>query len=269
MMSEEVDLVKKDYERNRSLYISGIISKLDLEQKEATYLSQKRNWKQMKSTQIQNDIRIENLRAQKLKLERDFETERNNKIIALQQLCNSYIGDIQKWKQRYLIIAPNEGTLVFWANIKDELALTTGMPLFTILPQKQENNIYAYCEMPITGAGKVVKGSAVHIYLDEYPYKEYGIVEARIEKISAIAQKVGDGYNYNLRLSLPFVDFHPLFTPPLKGKVATNIHKDSILTSYGQAIPFHQNMVGTSSIITEDKRILERILEQLMDLIKN
>ena len=182
-MSEEVDLVKKDYERNLTLYKDGVISELDLENKKSIYLVNKRNLEQMKSTQIQNNIRIENLTAQKLKLRRDFESEKANAIINFQQLCNSYIGDIQKWKQRYLITAPITGVLVCQANIKVELAITAGSTLFTILPQKQGNNIYAYCEMPVIGAGKVTKGNPVHLYLDEYPYKEYGMVEAGIKKI--------------------------------------------------------------------------------------
>lgn len=253
--SQEVALTQKDYERSLSLYRDSVISEQELENKKSEWLSEKRNLEQMRTSQIQNNIRIEQLIAQKDKLHRDKENGEINKKLSLQQQCESLKGEIQKWKQQYLIVAPVSGEIVFQAGIENKMAFTAGKVLFTILPEQKENTIYAYCDMPVTGAGKIVKGNTAHIYLDEWPYKEYGIIEAQVEKIAAMAQKTGDGYHYNVRLSLPFC--------------TKNTPSDSIRTTYGEAIPFHQNMTGSASIITEDKSILERVFSQILDLVKN
>ena len=214
-------------------------------------MSQQRILKQMKTTQIQNAIRIEQLMAQKTKLQRDNQNNESVKLRTLQQQCEMLKGEIQRWKQQYLIFAPVAGELVFQSHIEEKMAIKAGMPLFTILPAENKHLVFGYCEMPVIGAGKIVKGNTAHIYLDEWPYREYGMIEAQVEKISSIAQKTEDGYHYNARLVLP------------QG------NKDSIPTTYNKTIPFHQSMTGKASIITEDKSILERIFEQFLNLVKN
>jgi len=44
---------------------------------------------------------------------------------------------------------------------------------------------------------------------------------------------------------------------------------DSMVTTYGKSIPFRQEMQGTANIITEDRRILERVFDRVYNLVKN
>jgi ATP-binding cassette subfamily B protein len=42
-----------------------------------------------------------------------------------------------------------------------------------------------------------------------------------------------------------------------------------LTTTYDRRLPLQQEMSGTAEIITEDKRILERVLEQVLDILRN
>ena len=44
---------------------------------------------------------------------------------------------------------------------------------------------------------------------------------------------------------------------------------DSLRTTYGKTIPFQQEIQGAANIITEDRRIMERLLDKWRDLLKN
>ena len=45
--------------------------------------------------------------------------------------------------------------------------------------------------------------------------------------------------------------------------------KESLVTTYDKVIPFAQEMEGTANIITEDRRIIQRIFEKLWSILKN
>ena len=44
---------------------------------------------------------------------------------------------------------------------------------------------------------------------------------------------------------------------------------DSLVTTYDKLIPFRQEMQGTANIITEDRRVLERIFDRVNNILKN
>jgi len=44
---------------------------------------------------------------------------------------------------------------------------------------------------------------------------------------------------------------------------------DELRTTYDKVIPFRQEMAGIANIITEDRRILERIFDKILSILKN
>lgn len=81
------------------------------------------------------------------------------------------------------------------------------------------------------------------IRLDGYPRQEYGTIEGLLSSLSALPQKE----EYLVEISLP----------------------NALHTSYGKSIPFRQEMAGQARIVTEERRIIERIFDRLNDLLKN
>ena len=81
------------------------------------------------------------------------------------------------------------------------------------------------------------------IRLDGFPYQEFGSIPATVKDISNVPQ----GVTYQIELEVP----------------------GTLVTTYNKTIPFRQEMQGTANIITEDRRILERIFDRIWSMLNN
>jgi len=90
-------------------------------------------------------------------------------------------------------------------------------------------------------SGKVKTGQEVNIKLSGYPYLEYGMVKGKVKSKSLVPS----GDSYIIELTLP----------------------DGLTTLYGKKLDFTQNMQGAAEIITEDLRLLQKILNPFRYLV--
>jgi HlyD family secretion protein len=103
----------------------------------------------------------------------------------------------------------------------------------TVIPSEQ-GDILGKINLSIEGAGKVDTGQQVNIRIDNYPYLQYGMVRGVIRNISLIPED----REYVVEVNLP----------------------DGLTTYYGNDIPLKQEMQGTAEILTDRRRLLERII---------
>jgi hypothetical protein len=87
------------------------------------------------------------------------------------------------------------------------------------------------------GAGKIVKGQTVRIKLNDFPYKQFGLVTGKVQSVSLVARE-------SANLVLVGLEY-------------------PLVSSYGKPIPFKQEMAGEASIVTEDMRLLGRIFNEI------
>jgi HlyD family secretion protein len=83
-------------------------------------------------------------------------------------------------------------------------------------------------------SGEVKTGQDVNIKLSGYPYLQFGIVRGRVKSKSLVPS--GDAYIIDIDLPA------------------------GLTTLYGRKLDFTQNMQGTAEIITEDIRLLRKII---------
>ena len=114
--------------------------------------------------------------------------------------------------------------------------------MFAIIPTKESGYI-GKVKAPAQNSGKIKVGQTVNIRLANYPDREFGIVKGFIIAISLTPDKDG---NLLINVSLP----------------------KSLETSYKKQIVFRQEMSGTADIVTEDLRLMERLLYQFRDIFK-
>jgi len=86
-------------------------------------------------------------------------------------------------------------------------------------------------------------GQQVNIRLANYPDREFGVLKGEVKNISLVPDKDG---NIMMDVALP----------------------QNLRTNYKKEIPFQQEMKGSAEIITEDLRLLERILYQFRTVFK-
>jgi hypothetical protein len=87
------------------------------------------------------------------------------------------------------------------------------------------------------GAGKIKPGQPVRMRLDDFPYKEFGIVSGQVQSVSMVARQ---GANLVL-VDIPY----------------------PLTTSFQKQLQFKQDMTGEGRVVTEDIRLLGRILYEI------
>ncbi|MBA0884202.1 HlyD family secretion protein [Flavobacterium sp. BBQ-18] len=94
---------------------------------------------------------------------------------------------------------------------------------------------------PSLNSGKIRTGQEINIRLVNYPDREFGMLKGIVKTISLIPDKEG---NLFIDVSFP----------------------NALETSYNKQIIFQQEMSGTAEIVTEDLRLIERLLYQFRDI---
>ena len=149
---------------------------------------------------------------------------------------------INDWEMLYVLQSSVKGQVSFMQIWVENQTITSGDQVFIIVPTDSKNYI-AKVKAPAQNSGKIKVNQDVNIRLANYPDREFGIIKGKIKSISLTPDKEG---NLLIDVSLP----------------------NGITTSYDKKIIFHQEMSGTADIITEDLRLIERLLYQFRDIFR-
>ncbi|MEO1514582.1 MAG: HlyD family efflux transporter periplasmic adaptor subunit [Bacteroidota bacterium] len=242
-LKKELAIAKRNHQRNQQLNQEGVISDIALEEIEKVYLQYQRQLDNFETQTVSNDIQVEQLESQIIDLKQNRAEEKNGKELSIREDIQSLEAAIVLWKKAYQIRAPIAGKVSLSAIWSPNQYVRAGEEMMTIVPTRGAGNIIAKAKLPTENSGKVKVGQLVNIKLDGFPYQEFGIIKASVAQISLVPE----GSAYYLDLALPH----------------------SLITTYDRKIDFQQEMEGTADIITEDRRILQRIFDRIWNLIKN
>jgi len=153
---------------------------------------------------------------------------------------NKVIIAIREWENKYVIKAPFTGTLEFFKFIDDGSFVQSSEPLFSVIPDNQF--IKGHALLPNIGSGKVKLGQEVIIKLTSYPYQEYGYLEGTVKSISLLPKD----NMYLISLDMP------------KG----------LISNTGIEFNFSKEMTGVGEIITNKRRLINRLYEKITHLIE-
>ncbi|CAH0335331.1 hypothetical protein FVB9288_00967 [Flavobacterium sp. CECT 9288] len=238
----ELVLLKSDLDRYEKLYAKGIIASQEMEKQRLTYLQSQKNYKSFLST-------ISQLKSSLNELNRNSKTTQINESTATINLERNVVQAflsvkkaIKDWELNYVLRSSINGKVSFLQLWAENQTVNTGDNVFAIIP-KNENGYIGKLRAPAQNSGKIKMGQTVNIRLANYPDREFGIIKGSINAISLTPDKEG---NLLINASLP------------KG----------LETSYKKQISFQQEMSGTADIITEDLRLIERLLYQFRDIFK-
>lgn len=232
----EIILQKNDLDRYEGLYKKGIIATQELEQHKLTYLQVERNYKNLLSS-------ISSLKSSLNELNKNSKTNEINEskenvnlernvIQAFYQLKKA----IKDWELTYVLRSSIDGKVSFMQLWSENQTVNAGENVFVIIPTKERGYI-GKLKAPAQNSGKIKVGQDVNIRLANYPDREFGLIKGKIKTISLTPDKDG---SLLIDVSLP------------KG----------IETSYKKEIIFQQEMIGSADIVTEDLRLIERLLYQ-------
>jgi len=219
------------------------ISEQEYQKQRNSFLSLQESKLNLKSTILttQSLINKNQLEIQRIRLEEDESRERAlvEVIARLNELSNA----VNAWKNQYLYVAPIDGELEYLGFWRDNRFIETGQELFSIMPEKK--TVFGEVLVPAYGFGKVETGQEVNIKLDNFPYDEYGMLKGTVSTVSrgSNVMKTMDG---NTEVYLATIAF-----------------TDGMSTNFGLELPLDFESKGRAEIITKQKRLIERLFDNL------
>ena len=238
----ELVLQKNDLERYETLFKKGIIATQEMEKQRLIYLQSQKNYKSVLST-------ISQLKSSLNELNRNSKTTQineNKENVNLQRnVIQAFYGlkkAIKDWELNYVLRSSIDGKVSFLQLWAANQIVNAGDTVFAIIP-KNENGYIGKVKALAQNSGKIKIGQTVNIRLANYPDREFGMIKGKINVISLTPDKDG---NVLINVALP----------------------QGLETSYKKQIAFQQEMSGTADIITEDLRLIERLLYQFRDIFR-
>ena len=149
-------------------------------------------------------------------------------------------AQVKIWENDYLLISPIGGIVTFTKFWSENQSVNKDEPVLAIVPDnpgKYIGRIY----LKMQRSGKVKPGQDVNIKLSSYPYLEYGMLKGKIKTKSLVPA----GDTYVIEIDLP----------------------SGLTTLYNRKLDFNQNMQGTAEIITENIRLLQKIVNPFRYLV--
>jgi multidrug efflux pump subunit AcrA (membrane-fusion protein) len=238
----ELQLQKNDVNRYETLFNKGIISAQDYDNKKLGYLQAEKNYRsllssisQLKSSLIDNSRNSKSTTISGTKESVTLESSQIQSFYNLKKV-------IKDWELAYVLKSSVAGKVSFLQIWTANQTITAGESVFAIIPTLEKGYIGKLKALALN-SGKIKVGQQVNIRLADFPDSEYGMLQGTIQNISLTPDKDG---NVLMDVALP----------------------QKLKTSYHKTIAFQQEMSGSADIITEDLRLIERLLYQFRNVFK-
>ncbi|MDR0763777.1 MAG: HlyD family secretion protein [Bacteroidales bacterium] len=257
--SEQLQSAKKLFVMDSLLYAKKALS-------DAEYQSAKNTYLQQLQANENARLNIDNQKISILQLEQtvfDLEQQRNEELnslrVALSGAYDGLLTQIKQWEQMYLPVSPVNGTVTLTKYWQKNQNVSAGEVIVTVVPDEKAS-IIGKITLPPLGAGKVKEGQTVNVKFDNFPYMEFGMLKVQIKNISLVpvvtdggSSGVGDGVGAGANN---------------KAYVLEVVFPDTLKTNYGKELVFSQEMQGTAEIITDDLRLLDKLINPIKAALK-
>ena len=236
-MEKDLAIVEERYGRIQNLFSTKLATLDQVREVQTALLRVERDVQSLESSIKNKQFEIEIMRDEINGVQRGSREGKSNASNELKESFNRLQGKIEEWKKKYLLISPLEGIVVFMdENINAGQYVSKEKELMSVYPVDTKD-IIGRIALDFDGSGKVQVGQKVIVKFNSYPFPEFGAVTGKVAS---------------------------------KGKVASNgkipiviVFPNGLKTSMGLSLEPVQEMLGKADIITEEKRFIEWIFENL------
>ncbi|MBR9922727.1 MAG: HlyD family efflux transporter periplasmic adaptor subunit [Bacteroidetes bacterium] len=235
ILTEELRMADSTYERQQALYEKGGISLLELEGMERLRYRTRRDLENLSVRKAENSRERQSLFQDQLQLEDVQGKWLADELPVLRQYYQDLSTAILEWENRYVLKAPKSGLVSHSAKAGENKVVQAGEVLFTIVSPDAVNGWKGRAQLPSEGAGKVALGDLVEVEVFDYPAGRFGILEGSVATLSLTPESG----TYGMEVALP----------------------DSLITTFGERLPFRPVYEGQASVITEKRSLLLRLID--------
>jgi HlyD family secretion protein len=182
LQQQDQRLEQKEFDAYESLAKEKVIAPLELHQYKSKILSREQSLEQLNAQLTNSEISQLGKQKEILDLEKQVKDQHQQYYSALLELKS----EIQNWIQQYVLLAPEDGKLLFSSSLQRNEWVENGQDLFYIQPPQSQ----FYIEMMAgqKGFGKIKIGQRVVIRVNGYPSTEFGYLTATVNYISKISK---------------------------------------------------------------------------------
>ncbi len=186
---------------------------------------------QINSSLISNESSKHEKEKEIAQLENDIAQQKG----VFAQAINTLKAQIDDWKNKFLLIAPVAGKVSFAEFLQENSQVKISQTICFINPEN--TSYYARVFIPQNNFGKIKVGEEVLLKLNAYPYREFGIIKAKLDFVSTIPTDSG----FIAKVTLP----------------------NGLITNYKKQLHYTEGLSATAEIITADQKLSDRLFNEL------
>jgi len=236
---KEVALEKAKLKRSKDLFKKGVVAEQAYEEAELIFLQKQKNFSALQNQISQLESSLIDLKTNKKTTVINQTKDEINLYRNLLNSLNQLKRAIRDWELMYILETSINGNLTYINFWRSSQYINEGDLVFSVLPT-QRGDYLVRAKASGLNIGKLKEGQKAIVRLSNYPDREFGVLEGELSNISKTPDSDG---NLILEIELP----------------------KQLTTSFGIKLEFQQEMIGIVEIITEDLRLLERLLYQFRD----
>jgi len=232
LLAQDRQLQQKEYSAYESLAKDKVIAPLELNQYKSKLIAKDQSLQQINAQLTNSNLASHSKEKELLDLQKtilDQQQKFRSSLLVLK-------SEIEKWAQQYVLTAPENGKLLFVSPLQENELITAGQELFYIQPAA--TRIYAQLMAAQKGLGKVKAGQKVLLKVESYPSEEYGYLPGVVHYISNLPTRRD---SFMVQVDLP----------------------QGLKTNYGKEFFFRNELSAQASIVTDNRKLFDRLPKQL------
>jgi multidrug resistance efflux pump len=231
LIEADQQLQQKELQAYESLAKDKVIAPLELNQYKSKMIAKEQSLKQVSTLLTNSDISSHGKQKEILDVKKqvaDQQQSFNSALLSLKSI-------IEEWIEQYVLVAAEDGKIIFITTLHENELISTGQNLFYIQPKQSE--FYVEITASQNGLGKIKTGQKVMLKLDSYPSQEFGTIDGIIDHIADIP----NNDSFLIHVSLP----------------------RGLQTNYGKNIFYKTGLKAQANIITDSRVLFDRLAGQL------
>lgn len=245
IIAEQYYTTKEIFARDSLLFRKKLISENEYDLSKSNFLQNKQAYLSFDASLKQSELQLMQGNEGLLDLRQQALEQESKYILSLHNAIEVLNAQIKEWEHDYLMSSPITGTvnqMNVWSTNQN---VSSGEIVFTVVPVRQ-NIPKGKAMLPIQGAGKVKVGQKVNVRINNFPDQEFGYLRGKVSGISSIPITLETSSFYVVDVAFP----------------------EGMKTNYGRVLPVTRQMQGSADIITDDLRLIERLLLPIKKILK-
>lgn len=250
LQSQKLSIAQDDYNHFHDLEGRNFVSGLDVQQKQVDLLEQRLRLSDLQ--RVRADARQElvvaqfTLEDQRIQAVRDQEEGQRNIAILQQELTEN------EAKREIRVLAPQRG-IVSAVTVDSGQSVASGQTLAVMLPEKSELEANLY--VPSSAVGFLERGMPVQLRYATYPYQKFGLAHGVVQEVASAAIRPEE-----ICPLMGEFQTGPGTTPVYRVRVKL---ERQFVMAFGSKMPLRAGSTVDASIVLEQRRIVEWVLEPL------